>query len=111
MKLIKACQNDNCDSKHKKITCSVTDKFCMKCGQPLFHVCSQCGAVLETDLEKLCPTCIQKNEEAKQKNKELAIDAVKTVVSTGGAAVVAAMDLVPKLPDVFKQGEKLIKKK
>jgi hypothetical protein len=44
MKLIKACQNDNCDSKGDGKLYAFTDKYCAKCGQPF------------------CPSCIDKND-------------------------------------------------
>lgn len=107
MKIYKACQNDNCDAKGDGKLYSVTDKYCVKCGQPLFHVFRQCSIVLENDRDKLCSACIQKNEDVKQKNKDLAVGAIKAVP----AAVVGAVNLAPKIPPALKQVQKIIKKK
>lgn len=71
MKIYKACTNETCDQKYEARFCLPSDRFCIKCGQPLHHVCKKCKRPIEdNDLKRYCDSCIlekvQKKEERKQ---------------------------------------------
>lgn len=102
MKLFKACQNDNCDNKHKILNCKITDKYCIKCGSRMAHVCYKCGAVLDSDLEKLCPACLEKIEQFKQKTAEGFVGGANAVAHAGPVLVGIVLKLVPTKNPVHK---------
>lgn len=98
--LIKACLNDNCDAKHAQLKCSITDKFCMKCGQPLYHVCKKCGAIVDNDLQVVCDTCVENarlEKERKREERKRSIDQGKHTLDVVAPAAPVALQLATKL--------------
>ena len=95
-KIIKCCINPDCSVYHNKVTYSHDDRFCIKCGHKLYHVCKgkdtnegeACFTVLEDDKQKYCLRCetvlSQRKEDAATKAKEV-----------GGKVVAAAALAAP----------------
>lgn len=114
--MYKACLNDNCDGKHALIKCSVTDKYCMKCGQPLTHVCIRCGEPIKNDLQKICDRCRQKQKEEKKEAQQKIMDGAKDAAKVIPAVVVPAVKFVAdkggvkKVADAAKTAAKIVKK-
>lgn len=98
MKIYKACKNTSCDNMDKRIKVNFSDKFCMKCGQPLFHVCYDCKKIIEENSEKFCSDCIAKHEQAKLDRTEKA----KAVVAIAPAAVGVMKSAVDTIPKIMK---------
>lgn len=82
-KIIKCCINHNCSVYHKKSAYLDDDKYCIKCGQELYHVCKgkdtdegkPCFTVLDNGKQKYCLRCEtvieQRKEETAQKAKDI----------------------------------------
>lgn len=104
MKMYKTCKNDSCNQMNTKIRCSNTDKFCMKCGQPLVHICYTCLRTLDSDTAKYCDSCIAMQEQKKQERKENIAHGIETVPKIAGAVMTA-------MPVVSTVASKLPKKK
>ena len=82
-KIIKCCTNPDCSVYHKKSAYLDDDKYCIKCGQELYHVCKgkdtdegkPCFTVLDNGKQKYCLRCEtvieQRKEETAQKAKDI----------------------------------------
>lgn len=92
MKKIKACLNDKCKGKEKKITYKADDTFCTKCGNELFFVCKKCKTtrIDENADSNLCIRCQaekeDKNEKMKDGAKKFGTGALAVAGSIGGVA-------------------------
>lgn len=63
IKAIKGCLNEDCIAFQKRINFKANDKFCSKCGQPLFFVCKDCRMKLDNGTKKYCIRCENKHKD------------------------------------------------
>lgn len=96
MKIYKACKNTNCDSMNKRLKCNFSDKFCTKCGKPLFHICYECEKVIDEGSAKFCADCVAKHEQEKQERADKVKDAAQHVPAVASFVVTVAKE-VPKI--------------
>lgn len=115
MKPFKGCVNEDC-SAYKKIHYRRDDRYCLKCGHPLYFVCADCWTVLEDDAKKFCDGCqakrIQRNAERVEKVKQVGV--VVAGVAAGAQAMVNNIDSInksaKKAADIGVNVIKIIKK-
>lgn len=112
MKMYKTCKNDNCDYMNTVHKYNVTDKYCIKCGQPLYHVCLKCKMVLENNAAKYCNACLENIETKKQSRKDTAKNmfesvpnTINNVVAVGGTLAAAGAS-IKKVADVVSSKTK-----
>ena len=109
-KVIKCCINPICTVYHKKSAYAADDRFCIKCGQELYHVCKgkdtddgeTCFTILDSDKQKYCMRCeaviAQRKEDATQKVKDVGGKALQV----GGMAIAFAGPIADKGGKVVK---------
>lgn len=89
MKVLKACKNPNCDYENKIFKLNNSDKFCIKCGESLYHVCKDCLVILNDNSVHRCEHCQAKYDEKSQSRKgfikEHSTDIIKLVTFVAGS--------------------------
>lgn len=102
MKGFKGCINPECSAYKKRTKYKKADEYCLKCGNPLSFVCSDCWKPLEDGKERYCISCTAEKE---QKHAEK-MDMIKNV---GGKAVAVVGAVAVAVPNVIKDTDKLAK--
>lgn len=86
MRARKGCVDRNCTGyMNKKVKYNKDSEYCVRCGKPLYYVCSDCWTVLDDNKEKYCIICKNKRKDKRDDR----VEKVKNAGKTGGAAVAA----------------------
>lgn len=107
--MIKTCLNDDCDKKNVIGKYKVTDKYCVKCGGPLVHVCKQCGVPIENDRQEICDDCVARIDSLKEQRKQVIVDAGKAALGFLPTAISLAASLMKPGSPIAKQVKKVDK--
>ena len=94
MAKIKGCVNPTCECNKKKVKYKDSDKYCVKCGHGLVHVCADCFTEIPADTKKYCIRCQAKRDDKKAKSKSTfgkvvtAAAVVATPIAVNGKKIV-----------------------
>ena len=99
MRAFKGCTNLDCKA-YKKTYYKKDDHFCVKCGQTLSFVCSECWKPMEDDKEKYCISCSAEKEQKKAQ-------AFENIKKAGASALVTLGVVAGVVKQVGDNADKL----
>lgn len=111
MAKIKGCINKDCVVYAKRTKFKEDSFYCSKCGSKLEYVCPSCYGVLDDRNKKICDSCAQKKNDAKEKRKNNVMKAAGVALNNADKIkVVAKKENLDKAVAVGKRVVKYIRK-